>query len=259
MKKNCWKMIMLSSIIGMASCSPVPRPISHQFTTQTKIEAAQHWEVLAQDFAKQTVSSMMADPLWVLQNEKAENMYIEDVKSPDTNMALYSEVPSIYLQTTDLSDFGKSFRSYLITEITKLGYPIAHKPEGAVIARWSVNKIQHHAERMSSAWPGAGTAASLLGYGIYKIIDNSSSDFVGVLAAGIAYDLVNGTQGASVPRYVPHTEIVLTFTVSKDEKILSRQTQAYYVNAADFNHYRNIADYAGQDSQLKPVKFHVTN
>jgi hypothetical protein len=41
--------------------------------------------------------------------------------------------------------------------------------------------------------------------------------------------------------------------------VLSRETQAYYVNAPDFHHYSNIIDFAGQESKLKPVKFSVTN
>ena len=168
------------------------------------------------------------------------------------------EIPSIYVQTNDLSIFGRTFRNYLITEITKLGYPIAHSPEGAVMARWSVNKVYHNADVFDKPWPGTATGLSLIGYGIYKIADNSSSAFPAVLAGAVAFDLVNST-GVLTLGNVPHTEIVVTFTVSKNEKILSRQSQAYYVNEEDFNHYSEIADFAGQESHLKPVGFRVTN
>jgi len=256
--KNMGFILILLGLFGLSSCSSVPKPVTHQFTNQTTLEASEHWGILAHDFANEIVTAMMANPLWISKDNgtgSLNTMYI----NPDTKASM-SVVPPIYLQTNDLSQFGKTFRTYLITEITKLGYPVAHTPENAVIARWSVNKVYHKADRVASAWPGTGTAASLIGYGIYKIIDNSST-FVGVLAAGATYDIItNAFTGEYFnPSYVPHTEIVLTFTVSKDEKVLSRQTQAYYVNAKDFNHYNTIADYAGQESHLRPINFNVTN
>jgi hypothetical protein len=220
MKNKCRLIIILLSFIGLASCSSVPTPQSHKSSSQLEIEAAQHWQVLAQDVAKQTISAMVADPLWTMGNIGSGNLldqggsgdsYDKDSTPSYIGVAMSGGIPSIYLQTNDLSNFGRTFRNCLITEITKLGYPIAHSPEDAVIARWSVNKVHHNADRS-----------------------------------------------------VSHTEIVLTFTVSKDAKVLSRQTQAYYVRAEDFNHYNNITDYAGQnyagqESNLRPVKFAVTN
>jgi hypothetical protein len=266
MKNKCWIVIILMSFIGLASCSSVPKPITHKFTTQTTIEAAQHWEVLAQDFAKQAISAMEADPLWISNREGSTNLLDSggSANPLDSGGLGYInpweiEIPPIYLQTNDLSEFGRTFRNYLITEITKLGYPIAHSPEGAVKARWSVNKVYHNADRTASRWPGTMTGASLIGYGIYKLAENSSSAFPAILAGAVAVDLLDSTGGLFYPGKVPHTEIVLTFTVSKDEKVLSRQTQAYYVNAEDFNHYSEIADFAGQESHFKPVRFRVTN
>ena len=274
MKNKCWILILMS-FAGLASCASVPKPITHKFTTQTTIEAAQHWEVLAQDFAKQAISAMEADPLWTLNAEGSTNS-LDNANSGDSfdNIGHPTnpldnggvgyinpsniEIPPIYLQSNDLSEFGKSFRSYLITEITKLGYPIAQSPEGAVKARWSVNKVYHNADAINPPWPGEATGLSLIGYGIYKLAENNSSAFPAILAGAVAVDLLNST-GGFFPGKVPNTEIVLTFTVSKNEKILSRQTQAYYVNAEDFNHYSEIADFAGQESHFKPVKFSVTN
>ena len=74
MKKKCW-IIFLMSFIGLTSCSSVPKPITHKFTTQTTIEAAEHWEVLAQDFAMQAISAMEADPFWVLYSGKGLVIY----------------------------------------------------------------------------------------------------------------------------------------------------------------------------------------
>jgi len=230
--------LMLLNVIFIVSCSYTPKPISHQFSTQKKIQAAEHWEILAKDFAKQIASSAQ----------------IQGVS------------PSIYVQDNDVSDFGRAFRGYLITELFGLGCNIAYVPDGALNARWSVKKIYHKAERKASAFPATRTITSALGYGIYKIFDSSSPVVSSLLVTAGSIDLLDnmdlinkGMGGFSVTNNVPHTEIILGFTLSKEGKIFSRKTQAYYVNQEDFNHYANIVDHAGQKSSLKPVKFELRN
>ena len=253
-----WFILIALSLFGLTSCSSVPKPLTNKFTTQNTVEASEHWGVLAQDFANDIVATMMVDPAFILQDNGVGNpkdMYI----MPASDGGKMTVLPSIYLPNNDLSVFGKTFRSYLITEITKLGYPIASTPMNAVTARWSLEKVKHNADRVASAWPGSGTLAAFIGYGVYKIIDDTSSSFPAALAVGVAYDLLNSSGASIFPNNVPHTEIALTFTVSKDERILSRKTQAYYVNEKDFNHYNNVADFSGQERHLKPVKFNLTN
>ncbi|MFT5728454.1 MAG: hypothetical protein ACI8PB_002608 [Desulforhopalus sp.] len=257
--KGKFFLLILLVLFGLTSCSSVPKPITREFTHQKTLEASEHWGVLAQDFAAQIAAIMQATPLTLTTSDGAAPTYMNEDNSPVTGDGAIVELPFIYLQTNDVSDFGKTFRNYLITELTKLGYPIAYTPEGALLARWSVGKIYHDADRTASGFAATGTSAALIGYGIYKIVEDTSSLFPLALAAGVVYDLNNSSPGYLFPNKIPHTEIVLTFTVSKHEIILSRQTQAYYVNAEDFGHYNNIADYAGQESTLKPVRFTLTN
>lgn len=249
MNKKSFILTLLGMFV-LTGCSSVPKPITHEFTTQKVLQASEHWELLAKDFAQQTVATMMAESMWIL-------------KDDGSDVQMLDGMPSVYIQTNDLSDFGRTFRTYLITELTRFGYPVAHTPEGAIIANWSVRKIYHSAERRTPLLPGAGTATALLGLGVYKVIDSNISSFASVMAGGVAFDIFNSAVenvgGYGPLKNVPHTEIVLTSTVSKDSVLLSRQTQAYYVNAQDFNHYSNIGDFAGQKSNLQLVKFSVTN
>lgn len=257
--KNKYFYLILLSIFFIASCSSVPKPITHEFSTQKQLEASQHWEILAKDFTKQIATIMQTKP-WPMLNSPGFGHADENESNlPETGAGLPVDLPYIYLQTNDISDFGKSFRTYLITELSKFGYPISHTPEDALMVRWSVNKVRHNANRIASGVPGTKTVAVALGYGIYKIFDNNSSALPGLLAVGATLDLLDSAGNFPTPNKVPHTEIVLTFTVSKDTIILSRQTQAYYVNEKDFEHYNNIVDYAGQESFLKPVEFKLTN
>ena len=243
------------SVFFIASCSPAPKPISHEFTTQKKIEASQHWEILAKDFTNQITLTMKGNH-WALQNAGIGHAQESEPVSSKTG-EVSGDLPYIYLQTNDVSNFGKVFRSYLITALSNNGYYISNTPKGAVTARWSVKKINHEAVRIASGVPGGNTFIAIIGHGVFKLFDSSAS--LGIVASGIALDLLQNTGEYIAKGKVPPTEIVLGFTLSKDTIILSRQTQAYYVNEEDVNHYANIADYAGQESYLKPVKFKVTN
>jgi len=253
MKGSLYLILLNILFIFIVSCSPVPKPTNHPFTTQTKLEAAQHWKILARDFTRQ-IAIVMKRRTWDKQN-------FQEFSPADENNSTGSfiNLPSIYIQTNDVSDFGISFRSYLITELSKLGYVISYSPEDSLMARWSVKKIHHNADRTAAGLPVKNTMAVAIGGGVFQIFNKNSYIFPGLIATGVTADLLNNTKNLIMPGKVPHTEIVLTFTISTDAQILSRHSQAYYVNEKDFDHYRNIADYAGEKNSLKSVKFNVTN
>lgn len=263
MNNKGFYLIILLSIFFIISCSSVPKPVSHKFTTQKKLEATHHWQILAKDFAEQfalivkddNVAGNFASPI---QFGHAVGNEPTDSQSPSLSVGNY---PYIYIQTNDVSAFGKAFRNNLITELIGLGYHIAYSPhESAAILRWSVQKVYHNANRIASGFPGSKTLAVALGYGVYKVFDHNSADEIwGWLAGAAVLDLADNGGGIVSPSIVPPTEIILTITLSKDTIIHARKSQSYYVNAEDFNHYANIPDYSGQESYLKPVKFKVTN
>ncbi len=233
--------LILFSILFVASCSPVPRPVEHSFTVQKHLQAARHWDVLAANFAQQVSVAMQ------LRAKKIRESVASGI------------VPPLYIQTNDISDFGRSFRTYLITRLSELGYRISYSPENSLVVRWSVKKLYYNKDRTASGFPAQNTLAVAIGGGVYQIFDKNGYIFPGLLAAGVTADLLNQANGFVLPEKVPHTEIILTFTLSKGTRIFSRHSQAYYVNEKDFNHYSSIPDYAGEINSLKPVQFNVTN
>jgi hypothetical protein len=165
----------------------------------------------------------------------------------------------LYIQTNDRSSFGKAFRTQLITELTNLGYIITYSAEDAMLVRWSVNKIHHKAQRKASSLPGKYTAATAIGWGVWKLFDNSSY-FVGSLAIGALLDVTENMEGLVINKNVPNNEIVLTLSISKNSFLFSRQSGTYYINGADTWHYNNIADFEGQpEMHLEPTNFNVVN
>lgn len=230
------KVLILLALFSFAffGCSPAPHLCHPEFSYQKKIEAAHHWEILAEDFSKQIAASL-------------------ETENGQTVSASGLDKPHIYIQTNDLSPFGKAFRSNLVNELLSFGYHIAHRPDDALTLRWSVQKISHKADRRMSSFPGAFTAITALGYGVYKIFDESTA-FAATITTGAVIDLEDQFGDSVFPGHVPHTEINLIMSISDNGVLLSRQTGTYYVNEEDRCHYDDIADFEGRETAPLPGK-----
>jgi hypothetical protein len=98
--------------------------------------------------------------------------------------------------------------------------------------------------------------AALIGMGVAKAID-TSTDFGTALVAGMALDFLSsgGIGELFVNPNVPHSEILITCSISNNDFLLSRQSGTYYIKDQDNWQYNNIADFEGQKSFLKPKNF----
>lgn len=240
------------------SCSQAPLSINNQLLYQKNLQAAQHWQILARDFANQTGTLFEQGMFNFADNSGMGHVTEEEINTSAKTGSLGT--PYIYIQTNDLSSFGKAFRNELINEFTNMGYNIAYDPNDAITIRWSVNKIHHNTSRHANSVPLTKSAMAVLGYGVYKLIDTGPA--LGAVVTGAAFLDVLENLGPSTffGKNVPHDEIVLTLSVSKDGYLLARQSGTYYINGADTGHYSNIADFEGQNEMLLPSKnFKVVN
>jgi hypothetical protein len=230
-------------------CSQAPYAVNHQFLHQKNVQAAQHWQILAKDFARQTGSALQQEAFNVVSTPGFGHVTEGDLS--DKTGSLGS--PYIFIQTNDRSSFGKAFRNELITEFTNLGYRISYDSKDAINVRWGVNKIHHNTERRASSVPLAKPAIAALGYGVYKVIDTWCT--LGAVVTGAAFlDVLEHAHPSIFGQSVSHDEIILTVSVSKDGFLLARQSGTYYISEADTRHYDNIADFEGQSEMLLPAK-----
>lgn len=248
MKKLASLSLLILFSFSFFSCSSAPKAVSQGFSHQEKLEAAHHWEVLAQDFSTQLSMYLEKNPL----NKIAAGYVIPGVPAPQN--------PYIYIQTNDRSPFGKTFRQSLVTELTKRGYPIAYRPDEALTLRWSVQKITYKADRKMNRTPGTFTALSALGYGVYKL-GSETSAFGATLLAGAFLDTLDQGGEHLFENMAPKSEINLAVTISQNGVLLARQSEIYYVHAEDIDrHYANIPDFEGQKEAVLPGKrFIVVN
>jgi len=253
--------------VSLFSCSTAPHSIDHSFSDQQKLEAAEHWKIIAHDFAKGFAAEMK---LWTSSQTSghfsANNLapfsgtgHVIPDETAATQTSLFTEPPNVYIQTNDRSLFGKALRSDLINALIANGYQITYSPENAITIRWSVQKITHQAKREMNTIPGTYTALAAIGAGVYKVFDSSSA-YWGALAAGAALDIIDQAGRSTFSHEAPHSELNLTFSVSKDGVLLARNADTYYVNSEDTWHYNNIPDFEGQEEARLPGKsFIVVN
>jgi len=162
-------------------CSQVPKPASHKFTHQTKVEASEHWNIFAKDIGLNI----------------AEAITQGDISNP-----------SITFLPNNNSPFCRAFRSFLGTHFIKSGIDIKEIDMADYQLDWSVQVVKNEGPRASTySPPGSATFVALLGYGVYKIFDNSSSA-ANVIALGIALDIIKEVmEYNSIP--LPKNEVII--------------------------------------------------
>lgn len=253
MKKLSSIIVLLSSFsLCLFSCSQAPKMVSNPFSFQKKIEATHHWEILAKDFSTQLALFLEDNQI----NQIGDGYIMESEMAEDESVPTK---PYIYIQTNDRSVFGKVFRQSLFNELTRLGYKIAYRQEGALTLRWSVQKIEHNALRKMSAVPGEYTALAALGYGVVKLYSKTSL-FGATILTGALLDAFDQGGEYLFDKTAPKSEINLAITISHDGFLLARQSGVYYINSEDTGQYANIPDFEGREEASLPGKnFIVVN
>ena len=189
----------LAVVSVLVGCSQVPKPTAHLISYQKKMQAAQHWQVLAADVACQVAEeyASVASP----------GVYVEPGKGV----------------------FGDAFTQLLNTELVNAGIPITSNPRNAVILSFDVQLVRHRAD-----WPHRRDRTQLgfwtvVGTGI-RVARNVTENMI--IPAGVALDLWSGTWTT-----LPEHEVLITTSMEKDGNFVMRRSDLYYVNDVDSGHY----------------------
>ncbi|ADP85919.1 hypothetical protein [Nitratidesulfovibrio vulgaris] len=190
-------------------CSRVPKPVSHTFSSQQRLEAAEHWRELAAtvvDGLKLTAGTL------------------------------------VYVAQDDKSTFGTAFSQFVRHEALLRGYPISPTPENAMEVTWGTQIVEHQGPRPHNA-PFPGTSLLLAGLGLagvhyYTHNDATWHDSLDtiLILSGLAVEGVHaGSQWDTMS--TTDTELIIGI-VAKSNGLLQRNFIAvYYINRADKNQY----------------------
>lgn len=202
----------------MIGCAPryadVPAPTRFENSTQQKLQAAQHWQTIANHFAQGIA---------------------EDLRTRGDTRSVYVPTPG------NEQAFVEGFRELLTTALVAQGLPVSLDARSAltVDVRYSIYAFSPDRAK-NTYYYGEATA---LGAGLWALgavasadISSSASLTAGVklLTAAIGLDgfawlhqegLNNGRYAAGP---VPRSEILLTASITDGSRIVSRRSNIYY-------------------------------
>jgi len=230
------KLAILLSLLSLVACTTVPKQSSYPLSFQQKMQASQHWEVLAQDISKDVSKrfSAITKPADAKQPTTPSSGNTGQI-TPDKTV----DVPdSVFIADLDASPFGTALRTFLITEFeSNLGIDTAPKKESSNYQlEWEVQKVFYQASRYSNDGLLLALAEAMQAI----LIGGNDCDFS-----------------------KPHSEIIVTvnaweFIADKNwQKRIFRQTYVFYVNDVDSDNHYSVVTNPSSAIDLTPVNFKV--
>ncbi|MFC7367350.1 MULTISPECIES: hypothetical protein [Vreelandella] len=202
--------LMLSGCF-YANTSQAPIATTYPYTEQQRMQAAQHWEVLAQ-------------------HEAAGILRSERVRFRDLHIPVQEHTLTNAYQG---GEFERGFRTLLTSELVSGGGSVTTQPHphGATI-NIDVEVVEHRDR--GYVRPPFGTYTSLAGgVAVASIaLSNWSQPALGLIPAAILADTTNGSW-----THVGNEEIIITTQIVDEDRILYSSSNIYYINAGDRRHY----------------------
>lgn len=218
MKRVMLGLVAGSVLLGGCAAPHSETPIATNVPTsnQLKLQAASHWQLIAQDMATRLTASLDRAPLYVHQNDQQ-------------------------------SQFERAFNQELISSLLSAGYPVMLSPNNP-----GTRTVEVSAQALAFA-PGRKQARTMIGVptalaaGLWTIAETVSmapGDALGAAALGglalTEADQWISSEKASGP--TPRTEILVTARVISPDRYLAQVTGAYYTTETDARLYRSIMD-----------------
>lgn len=207
-------LIFLFLLPLFASCSSrLPEPITYPYSQQHKMQASEHWEILARDLANRINNEL------ILSDNIETAVYVKPTCGDESHPCSANET----------STFNEAFRDLLITGLYDYGIPTQSKPAAeAIEVLYKVQVVRHNTNRTRSLQPGILTTLS----SAVLVLRNAPSELI-LLASGVASEIANTSYTTN-----GHYEVIITTSMIEKGKYLFRASDIYYINDNDFNHYQ---------------------
>lgn len=204
-----------AALLATACATPyAPAPLATNFeaSKQHKLQAAAHWNTIAQDVAAK-LSARLPENTALLVNQQA-----------------------------DASPFERAFTGQLITALIDAGHPVMRTPEGALRVGVETQAVPFSADRPQYRYAGAATTLGAGLWVLYDIVEYASNGpaKAAMLALGGA-DAYAWFQSEFASGGTPAMEIIVNTSVTDANRYLARNTSVYYVDDADQSLYMSRA------------------
>ncbi|GAB0150641.1 MULTISPECIES: hypothetical protein [Marinobacterium] len=184
--------------------SQAPIATTYPITEQQKMQAAHHWDVLAQHQADMLIQSDMI---------KSQPLYI---KGADT-----------------ATPFSTAFDNLLTSQLVSKGAYIKASPSQAAEVSYKVQVVEHKDRGPIRAPQGAITTLAA-GIAVATIPFNHWAEpALALIPAAGAVDLFSGSWTSET-----NQEVVITTQVTLSDQVVYSNSSIYYINPGDFDHYK---------------------
>lgn len=212
-------LLVISGPVCIGGCSRIPQPVGYPYQEQQKMQAAQHWDVLANDVADQINSALIEH------GYLNTPVYVKHACGQPDDCGPGATFP-----------FDEGFNDLLTTQLVNFGVPTrVAEDKNSLVAEYKVQVVYHQTDRFQSPRPGVITALTA---GI-MVFRNAPWELA-TLAGAAAADVLLSTTVVS-----GHFEVIITTSIVNDNLYVMRKSDIYYINDPDFWQYQqnnSVAD-----------------
>ena len=198
-----------------AGCVRVPQPQGYPYSDQKKMQAAHHWNVLANDVANKINNEL------VRRNYFNASLYVKhSCNKPEA------------CKQSETFPFDEGFNDLLTTQLVNFGVNTQVVPEGSTLTvDYKVQVVYHQSDR--SQWPQPGLLTALTtGVMVFR---DAPWEIIAIASAA-AIDTVSATTTVN-----GHYEVIITTSIIDGNKYVTRSSDIYYINDADFWQYQQTS------------------
>jgi hypothetical protein len=185
--------------------SPVPLATNYPTSTQARAQAAAHWVAITAHLEKELVTSLQANP----------------------NRALY-------VAPAQATAFNHAVTAQLITSLVNDGKVVAKAPAGALRVDIDTQVVAFAADRPQYRFSGERSALAVGAWAITGV--QHTLPWMATVAI-FGEDAYSWFRSGFASGATPKTEIIVTVSVSDEQRYFARSTSVYYVTDSDRSLY----------------------
>ncbi len=207
MKRSTIQVWLLSAMAAavLAGCySQIPQAVTYEMSTQEKMQAAYHWEVLADD-----VADMVEDAI----DDRDDLQFMP-----------------IWVNRREDRAFYLAFEDLLKSQLVSRGMQVSVEPDPTLVLDYRVLCVQH-SDRYQRPPMGSFTALPL-GVAVARGMTSWEDWLAGAMAAGVIMDVSSGYLAGYSDK-----EIIISVALSYNNRYVLHTSSIYYINDPDWRQY----------------------
>lgn len=216
--------LMLLFTAGCAS--QVPIAVNPPISKQYKAKSTHHWDILAEDVARETCALLDRDPKKDGQLQ-GKPFYIVPAKESST--------------------FDKAFRNLLITRMVNRGMPVSTE-RGGIEVQYETQLIRHNSAGYGHL-PGTLTALSAGVFVVRELVEGSFAAVPGAIGLAALADWGAGKFSTPTP-----TELMVTTSIAIEKKFVYRKSAIYYIDTEEAELYQGVESDGAAGAGLKRLE-----